>query len=383
MSGPRVLFYVQHLLGIGHLKRAATLTRTLQASGMSVMLVSGGAEIPGLDLGDAALVQLPPVRAVDIYFKELVDDNGRTIDDAWKAARRDRLLASFARLQPDIVMTELFPFGRRQLRFELIPLLDAATAQPNRPLIVSSVRDILVEPAKPERLTEMLDLVKRYYDLVLVHGDPNLIPFHETFPHAAAIADRLRYTGYVVDRPAVKDPLPGPQEVLVSAGGGAVSEPLLRAALAARPLTKLGAEPWRFLVGHSLDDDCFRGLAQDAPDNVVVERARPDFIDLLRRCRLSISQGGYNTVMEVLDAGVRSVVVPYAGGLESEQTLRARLLAERDALQVVPADALSPTALAAAADRAVSGPPPELSSLDTTGVETSAQLLREAVAARR
>ena len=41
MTG-RVFFYVQHLLGIGHLRRAATLARAMAAGGFDVLLVSGG-----------------------------------------------------------------------------------------------------------------------------------------------------------------------------------------------------------------------------------------------------------------------------------------------------------------------------------------------------
>ncbi|MEQ9047729.1 MAG: hypothetical protein RLO22_25000, partial [Sneathiellaceae bacterium] len=195
----KVLFYVQHLLGIGHLRRTATLTRAMQEAGIAVTVVSGGHEIPGLDLGGAELVQLPATRAVDESFKTLVDEDGAVVDEAWKAQRRDLLLAVWRRLAPDVVMTELFPFGRRQMRFELLPLLDEAQAARPRPAILSSVRDILVAQAKPERNDEMLDLVERYFDKVLVHGDPALIPFDRTFPHARRIADRILYTGYVVD----------------------------------------------------------------------------------------------------------------------------------------------------------------------------------------
>ena len=49
----RVFFYVQHLLGIGHLRRAAVLARALVAGGFDVLLVSGGAPVEGLALGGA------------------------------------------------------------------------------------------------------------------------------------------------------------------------------------------------------------------------------------------------------------------------------------------------------------------------------------------
>ena len=46
MTGARVFFYVQHLLGIGHLRRAATIARALTGAGLDVTVVSGGSGIP-------------------------------------------------------------------------------------------------------------------------------------------------------------------------------------------------------------------------------------------------------------------------------------------------------------------------------------------------
>jgi len=50
-----VLLYVQHLLGIGHLRRAALLAKALNKNGISVVLVSGGAPVNGLDIGGAGV----------------------------------------------------------------------------------------------------------------------------------------------------------------------------------------------------------------------------------------------------------------------------------------------------------------------------------------
>jgi len=98
-------------------------------------------------------------------------------------------------------------------------------------------------------------------------------------------------------------------------------------------------------IGANLTHAAFQ---QDLPE--VVERARNDFTLRLRNCVLSVSQAGYNTVVETLQAGARAVLVPYAGGGESEQTSRARLLAGRGLVQVVEENALAPQALAAAID---------------------------------
>lgn len=382
----KVLFYCQHLLGIGHLRRAATLARALAHAGHDVTLVSGGEPVPHLDCAPAKLVQLPPVRAVDKFFKVLVDEHGNKIDDAFKAARTAKLLKLFEEIQPDVVLTEMFPFGRRQLRFELIPLLEAARAAPWQPRIASSVRDILVMSPKPERIDEMLGLVETYYDGVLVHGDRHLIPFDATFAPAARIADRLVYTGYVVETqtPQRGETMPGHDEVIVSAGGGAVSEPLLEAAMAARELTALKDRTWRLLVGHNLPEDRFQKLRNAAPKGVIVERGRADFVTLLANATLSISQGGYNTVMETLKFGRRAVVVPYAGGLETEQTLRAQLLGERGLIQIVDETTMTPQSMAEAVARALVRP--ELAgrlSVDLNGMEKSVAAIGSLVSQAR
>jgi predicted glycosyltransferase len=195
---PKILFYVQHLLGIGHLMRAGTLTRALEADGFEVTLVSGGMPVPGFVSGATRFEQLPPTRAPDKFFKLLVDEHDQQINDVWKASRTAQLCEVFTQTQPDIVMIELFPFGRRQMSFEIEPLLDAARATGSpRPLIVSSVRDILVEPGKPERVDEMVERIHRYFDLVLIHGDQDFIAFDETFPRMSEISDISLYTGYV------------------------------------------------------------------------------------------------------------------------------------------------------------------------------------------
>ena len=91
MNRARIFFYVQHLLGIGHLRRATTLARALAAAGHDVRLVSGGMAIASRELDGIEFMQLPAVMATDMSFKTLLDADGRAIDDAWREARRRRL----------------------------------------------------------------------------------------------------------------------------------------------------------------------------------------------------------------------------------------------------------------------------------------------------
>jgi len=374
LSAAGVFLYVQHLLGIGHLKRAAVLARALAAQGLTVTLASGGPAVPGISSAGVRLVQLPPASAADLSFKVLLDETGRPVDEAWKRTRSAALLEAWRAAAPRVLMLELYPFGRRQMRFELLPLLEAAQAASPRPSVVCSVRDILGGQRSRERHEETLRLVERFFDHVLVHGDPGVIGFETSFPDAARIAGRMAYTGYVVDvaPPAGGDA--GRGEVIVSAGGGAVGARLLEAALQARPLCTLRDRRWRLLAGHNLPEEDFRKLSAHA-NGVAVERSRPDFTTLLANCALSISQAGYNTLLETVQARARAVVVPFAGGNETEQSLRAHCFARRGLLEVLEEPALSASALAAAIDRAARAPQPSPGAIDLDGARKSAALV--------
>ena len=170
MSKYRVFLYVQHLLGIGHLKRAVTLARALAGDGLEVTLASGGPPIPDL-VADATregvrFVQLPPASAEDLTFKTVVDGSGRRVDEGWRRKRSEALLDAWRAAGADVLVLELFPFGRWQMRFELLPLLDAAAGAARRPTIVCSVRDVLGAQKSPQRQEEILSLVERYFDRV-------------------------------------------------------------------------------------------------------------------------------------------------------------------------------------------------------------------------
>ena len=366
----RVMFYVQHLLGVGHVMRAATIARNMCAAGLDVTMVLGGLKVSVADFGSAGIIRLPSVRSDGSNFKILLDENGSEINDSFKNRRRDELLNVYETLKPDVLLVELFPFGRRQLRFELLPLLAAARENSK---IVCSVRDVLVPKKKPERVDEIIDTLLVYFDHILIHGDESVIPFSETFPRAAELRHMMSYTGYVTDDNELLDIDTGTAEVVVSVGGGAVGEDLLRTSMAARPLSAAADRPWRLLAGRHLPELTFGDLKANAAAGITVEWARSDFRALLRNADLSISQGGYNTIMDILQAECRNVIVPIAEADVSEQTLRAGTLEAKGLVHMVRARDLSPENLAAAVNKALAAPPPTTGGIDVAGAENTAR----------
>jgi len=78
----------------------------------------------------------------------------------------------------------------------------------------------------------------------------------------------------------------------------------------------------------------------------------------------------------VIQAGCRAIAVPYAGGSETEQTLRGKLLIERAGIHVLPETELAAATLAATIERAMAAAPARPGGIDANGAAVSAQLIR-------
>lgn len=377
-SPKRVFFYVQHLLGIGHLARASRICKALVAKGFDVTMVTGGRPVPGFPGPEVRNIALPAVAAGDAGFKGLVDISGTLIDDDFKANRRDMLIAAFHEIKPDIVMTEAFPFGRRQVRFELLPFLDEVIATRPKPLVVASLRDLLQERAKPVQDEETVGYVNQYYDRVLVHGDPNFARLGDSFPLHEAIAGKVIYTGLVAAPP----PQPPTEifDIVVSAGGGAVGIDVIRAAV--ESAKRLPADlSWCMITGPNLPQVDFDAIAADAPAHIKLFRFRQDFSSLLAGARLSVSQAGYNTVGDILRAGCQCLLMPFTAGGETEQAARADRLEKLGRAFVLSQTALSADTMVVAIRKALESGVPAPHGLDLDGANRTAEILGELSAA--
>lgn len=170
-------------------------------------------------------------------------------------------------------------------------------------------------------------------------------------------------------------------EIIVSGGGSAAALPLFACAVAAARLDRSGRR-WRLLAGRAMAEDDIARLAAEASERVVIERARPDFPALLAGCAVSVSQAGYNTVLDLVAARRPAIVVPFDAGNETEQTVRAEAM-ERAGLArcfKLSGDFVGDAvALADAVAQAVGARPPALP-IDRDGAARSAAILKELLA---
>ncbi|WP_299642082.1 glycosyltransferase [uncultured Ruegeria sp.] len=353
----KVMIIVTHLLGTGHLSRALTLGRAFRDDGHDVMVVTGGMSAPQLDSTGMTLFGLPPLRSDGTNFTRLLTESGEEADAAYYAAREVALVQAVKSFQPQILITELYPFGRRSLSAEFDAALNAAIALPERPVILGSIRDILAPPSKSAKAEHADEIVSRYYDGILVHSTESVTPLSVSWPVSDRLAKRLHYTGFVA--PALPQPHPdaaGQNEILVSAGGGSVGQPIFRAAIEAA--RKMPNKRWRLLVGGTDARARIAELSRLAEGvSVVLEPVRPDFRQMLPLAAASVSMCGYNTAMDILQSGTAAVFVPFDDGKEVEQGLRGQSLSDLPAIEVLESRALSGATLAQAVERVVADGP--------------------------
>jgi predicted glycosyltransferase len=368
---PRVLYYLQHLLGIGHVRRSALIVEGLSRKGFEVHLVFGGVPVSQINFDPAIIHQLTSVRCADGSFAGLVTEEGEALSEESKQARCAELLSVADTIDPEIIVTETYPFGRRMMSFELNPLLHWAQEKTPRPMLVSSIRDIL-QRRRPERERESLEMVDRFYDHVWIHGDPDFLPLERSFPPAAAIIAKRGYTGYVCPKPL----LPGGkrQGIVLSIGGGAVGFNILETAVEVFRSGFLNDRQWTILAGLNLPDHQFRKLKSLETANLNILRNATDFLQRLANAELSVSMAGYNTVMDILQSAVPAVVVPFEGAAETEQLMRARRLSEIGRLEVVQESELTPENLKRSMARAL-GKQTVMPLIKTNGADRAAELL--------
>lgn len=381
---PALLFYCQHSIGMGHLTRSFALAQALTQD-FCVVFLNGGPFPPGLRApAGVDIVDLPSLGMIDGH--NLVSRDARFDVVEAKRLRRDLVLNAYERVDPQVVLIELFPFGRKKFAFELLPLLKAARQRVYRPLVMTSVRDILVN-SRPDRQhhdDRARWITDRYFDAVLVHSDPLFARLEESFSPRAPLSVPVFHTGFVLPERARTQAVERSGHVLISAGGGMAGYPLFRAAIDAHDLLWRQDEiSMRLVAGPFLPEEHWNELlrAGESRPRLEIIRSVPDLCSEMRQAAVSVSQCGYNTSMDILSSSVSAVVVPYAEGREDEQLNRAERLADLGTLRLLHPTRLNGPALAQAIRECLTFKPNSCK-LDLDGAKNTASLINQLASIR-
>ncbi|MFW2366445.1 MAG: glycosyltransferase family protein [Desulforhopalus sp.] len=350
----KVSYYCQHVLGIGHFHRSLAICREI-ARRHSTTLILGGPPVE-VDHPSIEVLRLPGLQ-MDSEFNSMVPCAPNLSLDEVKSARKNLLFNHFKEGAPDVFITELYPLGRKAFRFELDPVLEAIDAKVLPPcLCYCSVRDILVEKKTGREKFEdrAVKTLNRYYNGVLIHADPQVITLEKTFGRLDDINIPLHYTGFVSQqRPddalqniRSKFALKSKDKLIVaSIGGGNVGSELLFATIDAfNCLESTSNHHLQIFSGPYCDEATYIRLQERAGTNITLQRFTDHFPQWLEVADLSISMAGYNTCMNLIQAGIPALVYPF--DQNREQRLRAEQLGKKSAISVLDDQDLQARALA-------------------------------------
>ena len=387
-STKRIVFFSQHFLGVGHHFRNLQIVRAL-AKSHKVYFVDGGREVHHIDIPSVTTICLPALFK-DVESQRIVCEDPKFSLREAQEKRKQILLAKIAQIQPDIFVIELFPFARSILYKELIPAIQKARAINPQTKVICSVREIIRKTPEKELSTKkpphqetlffvpkkiwylspfwgkdernkrlarlyyerVVPTLNDYFDYVFVHGDSRLFQLESFFPWIENIEIPIEYTGYVSEKLESPDfdtqkaiEKQGPY-VLVSVGGGILGWDMITTAV----------QTWKILRENGYIQNMkmviFAGVfMKDAEYDAIKEMCTEDFFFLSRftnnflqwmqSAELSISQAGYNTCMNVLETGVRAILVPIPLYVDIDQNIRAQKLADLGVVDTIRSESLN------------------------------------------
>jgi len=336
----KVLIYFYHCGTFGHTRRVFNIAQELASDPLNeVLVISGGEGTPFYKpTMQFELIQIPAlVPNVDSFAGYRPKMKSIPIDALlkWRQVLLKECVVNFV---PDILILEMFPFDRLGLEKEFTELIHTSRNLNPKVKVISSVRDIpetenTYWKHHQDRTREILD---KEIDLVLVHGMKDIFDYSQFFKNE--LAAKFQYTGYVV-APEFREnchSYPKRQNALLSAGGGKDAQNMLTFFIKYLESYCHRNISWTVLMGdyfHDQDKTELRLMKYpnvDIQKNVIIEDR------LLRNYNIHLCMSGYNTLVENIATGVKSIVC--ARTTSGEQKIRSTVFNEHHLCKVVSLD---------------------------------------------
>lgn len=379
---PKILLYSHDTFGLGNIRRSLLLGELLGSAypQSAILLVTGSPMIHAFRIPDRLdYVKLPCLNRVnaDEYEPRFLTDCGHEV----RRTRSDILERTSVAFRPDLFIVDKRAAG---IDGELLPSLDALRRLPAPPRVVLGLRDILDAPEVTRRALRAngsFEIIERYYDEVWIYGSREVFDAIAEYDFPPAVAAKTQYCGYLRRHTVRRAPHAGPPRVLVTAGGGGDGDALVRTYLTALSAVAPGEFQSVVLLGPQLAPDtadAVRRLGAGRSDVAYVD-FEPDMTRRYEQADVVLSMVGYNTVCELLTAGVRAVLVPRSAPVQ-EQLIRARRLSARGHFRMIEPTELTPARLLAEARAALQAPATTSPRIDMEGltrIRTRVQRLLE------
>ena len=309
----RILAWTESLLGYGHALRTIHLLRLLQPS--EAFIISGSFGTSNFlreELGPFKLLELPRLTATDVRRPyPLLSESGLPTEEVFHV-RCKAAMDAVARLRPDIVLIEHFPFGRHGFVPELLPFVEWVKVSVPKCRVIGSARDIPRPRSLNQKQASLFQRAASFFDRLLIHGHPTFFSVEKVCGIQETIA--LDYTGFIAPPRSYRRNPAAPW--LLDLAGGWSGEALFAAIASA---SSAASVPLRTVTG------CYNTQfeAERSIGSVIFIRDRNKTEAGALDARLAITRAGYNSALEILFSDVPAILIPHLDS--DEQRLRAQI----------------------------------------------------------
>ncbi len=346
---PSIFIHCNYVYGIGHFVRVVELSRGL-CEHFEIYLINGGEPVPNYNISaEINYIQIPAIYSVEKQQKLMPVDQNLNLKQCL-SMRSSIIKKLVCKVKPDLLITEHFPFGPL-FETEAISLITQVKKNNLQSKIVSCVRDVILTEEGSARDSHVCSLINKWYDLILVHGDPNIVPFKSSFPMVEKIQIPFHYTGYIVQSIEQRRSQSNWPILLVSVGGGRMGGELLDAVLKAHETI---ARQWQhqlvlFIGAFQKDKQRLHEyVKQNNLHNVKIHQFdKEHYHRILSEASAVICMGGYNSLLEAVS--IEKPVLIYNRlfhGNNQEQKLRMVRFQQEGVIRIINSDELDREKLA-------------------------------------
>ena len=345
MTDKKLAFFYTHYQCLGHTARILSLLSAIKGAYPSSKLFNIHGSYPHQEL-------IPPTYIKNLYLPHPLFSSANfrepfRIPFEHLQERAEYLLGLIKQIEPDIFLTEYFPFGRNVCKYELLPSFSYLRRK--NATILSSVGYPLVSENGFEDIYNFSIFLKH----IFIHS-----PYLETTYIADSygkskekqkyleifrrFSEKITFTNYVLPvslkfgslgqknyTPLIKK---GKINVLVTRGAGAYYPNIILAAIKA---SELFDDNFNFIIisGPSTPESDFSIfcvlMKKKKVSNASLLKYTSNLSELMKKCDLCISTAAYNTAVSLLYYRKSAIIIPFEGYGRMhfrEQPARARLL---------------------------------------------------------
>lgn len=375
---PKLLIHCQYVYGIGHLVRTLELARGLSEH-FEVSVISGGEPVKNYEIPKTInFIQLPAIyKEEDSPFLTPINKS-TSIEQCFKD--REKIINfNIEQIKPEILITEHFPFG---LLFEneVIDLMNEVKKHNNNVKIVSSVRDIIDSSNEGKRDGYICEIINKWFDLILVHGDLKFTGLSHSFSKINEIKVKIIHTGYIVRHIQRETSQKNSVLILVAVAGGRMGTELLDAAINSHLTIRDKIKHRLVLFSGAFQEDLIKLnkkiSAINSSEIELHEFNSQTYLNYLSEATLVLSLGGYNSIIESLSLKKRMLVYKrgFKGGNE-EQDLRIDFFEKNGNLNVITPNDLTTEKLSKLILQKITDTKESHIELDFNGIKNSKQAL--------